>query len=38
MAPSLEAARKKAYDGIAHIKWEDAYYRKDIGMDLLKMI
>jgi len=28
--PSLEAARKLAYDGVAHIHFEGAHYRKDI--------
>ena len=37
LAYSLEDARKKAYSEISHINWDEAYFRKDIGMDLLKM-
>jgi phosphoribosylamine---glycine ligase len=32
---SLSEARKKAYEAAGHITWEDLYYRKDIGQDLL---
>jgi phosphoribosylamine--glycine ligase len=32
---SLEEARKAAYDAASGISWEDFYYRKDIGQDLL---
>ena len=32
---SLEDARKKAYETVSGISWEDFYYRKDIGEDLL---
>ncbi|HEX5171346.1 MAG TPA: phosphoribosylamine--glycine ligase [Cyclobacteriaceae bacterium] len=38
MDESLENARKKAYMGVSHVSWEEAYFRKDIGMDLLKLI
>lgn len=32
---SVDAARKKAYANIEKIQFEGAYYRKDIGLDLL---
>jgi len=32
---SLNEARKKAYEAAGHIAWEDLYFRKDIGQDLL---
>jgi phosphoribosylamine---glycine ligase len=32
---SLSEARKKAYEAAGHITWEDLYFRKDIGQDLL---
>lgn len=32
---SLSEARKKAYEAAGHIAWEDLYFRKDIGQDLL---
>ena len=32
---SLQEARKAAYDAASEISWEDFYYRKDIGQDLL---
>ena len=32
---SLEKARKVAYDKVAGIEWDEVYYRKDIGIDLL---
>lgn len=34
---SLETARMNAYGAVSRIDWEGAYYRKDIGMDLLKL-
>jgi phosphoribosylamine---glycine ligase len=33
---SLEQARQAAYTCAGAIQWEGLYYRKDIGMDLLK--
>ncbi len=30
-AETYSAARKKAYDTVSHIKWENGFYRKDIG-------
>lgn len=33
-ADSFQAARKKVYDNIARIEFKDAFYRKDIGVDL----
>ena len=35
MGNSLEEARKHAYTVVSGIEWEDLYYRKDIGIDLL---
>jgi phosphoribosylamine--glycine ligase len=32
---SLEEARTHAYDAAASISWDQLYYRKDIGLDLL---
>ncbi len=34
---SIEAARKVAYDGASSIHWEDVFFRKDIGLDLIKL-
>jgi phosphoribosylamine--glycine ligase len=31
-APTLEAARRKAYDNVARIHFEGAHYRRDIGL------
>lgn len=33
---TLEGARNKAYERISRIRWDGLYYRKDIGMDLIK--
>ena len=30
-APSLEAAIRKAYETVSEVKFENAFYRKDIG-------
>lgn len=35
-APSLEAARSKAYDSATKIDFKGKYYRRDIGLDLIK--
>lgn len=35
---SLEAARNSAYKEISHIQWEEMYFRRDIGEDLLKLM
>lgn len=32
---SLEEARRHAYECVAELSWDDLYFRKDIGMDLL---
>ncbi len=32
LGDSVESAQKNAYDAISKIDWEDAYYRKDIGL------
>lgn len=32
---SLEEARRHAYECVAGLTWDDLYFRKDIGMDLL---
>lgn len=32
----IQAAREKAYAGVAKLSWEGVYFRKDIGMDLMK--
>lgn len=37
MGASLEAAREKAYAGVAKLSWEGLYYRKDIALDLLAL-
>jgi len=34
---SIDEARKKAYEATAQVKWEGAYFRRDIGMDLLSL-
>jgi phosphoribosylamine--glycine ligase len=34
---SLSDASKKAYEGVATLTWEGAYFRKDIGVDLQSM-
>jgi phosphoribosylamine--glycine ligase len=34
---SLAEARKNAYDKISGISWDGLYFRKDIGLDLLKI-
>jgi phosphoribosylamine--glycine ligase len=34
---SLEHAREQAFAGVAEIQWDKAYFRKDIGLDLLKL-
>lgn len=34
---SLEGALKKAYTAAETIRWQDVYYRRDIGKDLLKL-
>lgn len=31
----IDDARKKAYDAVSAIKWPGAYFRRDIGLDLL---
>ena len=36
MGADLEAAREKAYAGASHLSWEGLYFRKDIGLDLLR--
>lgn len=36
MGINLEAAREAAYDALTKISWSNAYFRKDIGLDLLK--
>lgn len=35
---NLEKALERTYDNVAKIEFEDAYYRKDIGFDLEKVI
>jgi phosphoribosylamine--glycine ligase len=35
---SLEEAREKAYATISDIRWDGLYFRKDIGLDLKKLI
>lgn len=32
----IQAVREKAYAGVAKLSWEGVYFRKDIGMDLMK--
>jgi phosphoribosylamine---glycine ligase len=34
---TLEEARDKAYKTVLNIRWDDAYYRSDIGTDLLTL-
>ncbi|MCS6973488.1 MAG: phosphoribosylamine--glycine ligase [Cyclobacteriaceae bacterium] len=36
MGNNLDEARKTAYSGVSEISWTDAYFRKDIGMDILR--
>jgi len=38
MGDSIESAREKAYADVQRIKFEGAYYRRDIGNDLLKYL
>jgi len=33
----LELARKSAYQGVSQLGWDGVYFRKDIGMDLMKL-
>ena len=35
---SLDGARKKAYETAGRIHWDEVYFRKDIGRDLLKLV
>lgn len=37
IGPSVAAAREKAYAGVSTLCWETLYFRKDIGLDLLKL-
>lgn len=37
MGETLEDALEKAYDAAARISWNDMYYRKDIGKDILAL-
>jgi phosphoribosylamine--glycine ligase len=34
---SMQEALEKSYNRLAHIQWKDAYYRKDIGRDLIAL-
>jgi phosphoribosylamine--glycine ligase len=34
----IQAAREKAYAGVAKLNWEGVYFRKDIGMDLVNPV
>lgn len=34
---NLEKARKEAYEGASKVCWENLYFRKDIGLDLLSL-
>ena len=34
-ADQMQEAMRKSYDAVSRIHWEDCYYRKDIGKDLL---
>ena len=38
MGKSLDAALKNAFSTVENIHWEKAYYRKDIGQDILKLM
>jgi phosphoribosylamine--glycine ligase len=33
----IGSARRKAYQGVSMISWDDVYFRKDIGIDLLNL-
>lgn len=35
MGTNLEEARKRAYSEVAKVTWSNAYFRKDIGLDIL---
>lgn len=37
MGNDLDAAREKAYAGVAKLTWEGLYFRKDIGLDLITL-
>ena len=34
----MPMAMLKSYQELAKISWEDCYFRRDIGQDLLKML
>ncbi len=34
---SLQQAREQAFAGVSNIKWDGLYFRKDIGLDLIKL-
>lgn len=34
---SLAIARNRAYEDISHIRWNEMYFRRDIGQDLMKL-
>ena len=38
LAESMPAALLKSYQEVEKISWEDCYYRRDIGQDLLKLM
>ncbi|TRX53704.1 phosphoribosylamine--glycine ligase [Fulvivirga sp. M361] len=37
MGDSLEKALEVSYHGVKNIRWDDMYYRKDIGKDILRL-
>jgi phosphoribosylamine---glycine ligase len=37
MGQNLQEAREKAYEGVAKLNWDEVYFRKDIGVDLLAL-
>ena len=36
-AQEIETALQRAYDSVSHITWNGMNYRKDIGLDLIKL-
>lgn len=38
LADSMPSALLKSYQELSKIQWEDRYYRRDVGQDLLKMM
>ncbi len=35
LGPDIQTARKKAYEAVTQISWTNAYFRRDIGLDII---